>query len=523
MKFLYCSSPWSWNCWRGIMTSFLSSGGSQANEKVREGFLMFAEMAPGSNPTRSVSRAEVERCALYGRPKPRLEKIFPGPRDPKSPSFSNCLNFFFKDRVRMEPREKLRSSHAEVAQGKLRELASKWFLETQVPHIVQNGLFPTWFLGFITRNTAEDILREKEPGCFLVRLSDKAIGYILSYKGQDRCRHFVINQNEEGQFVVCGDNKGHDTIHLLINFYTSSPIEPFGEFLTSSCSEVLNEELYDTIQISQKEKPVAFVRAGKNVPKQRIDLPAERPRTQPRQSNRTLEEVPPLPLRNRLFDIGPPHNQDGVLYAQLRKQSPRDKPRSQHIFQGHLPGDNPARPERSTSQNQTISRCSPPSGQGSSLYPQLSLPESSNGRSRPDYSSDGEHFFRLTTPPHTPPRLSPKPVRQVTRSLPRLDPCGLEPALYYLAGKSGCPHSAVSETSSETSEQSSESPYAEVAGLALFSHLPGDNTYELIPVHKDSVDPETGNNTYEPLEDLRPKRLKNEKRKWHFPEALRKW
>ena len=29
---------------------------SQANEKMREGFLMFAEMAPGSNPTRSVSR-----------------------------------------------------------------------------------------------------------------------------------------------------------------------------------------------------------------------------------------------------------------------------------------------------------------------------------------------------------------------------------------------------------------------------------------------------------------------------------
>ena len=53
--------------------------------------------------------------------------------------------------------------------------------------------------------------------------------------------------------------------------------------------QVLNEELYDTIQISQNEKPVVSVRAGKNVPKQRIDLPAERPRTQPRQSNTTLE------------------------------------------------------------------------------------------------------------------------------------------------------------------------------------------------------------------------------------------
>lgn len=37
------------------------------------------------------------------------------------------------------------------------------------------------FLGFIDRD-AEEILREKELGCFLIRLSDKAIGYILSYK-----------------------------------------------------------------------------------------------------------------------------------------------------------------------------------------------------------------------------------------------------------------------------------------------------------------------------------------------------
>ena len=36
-------------------------------------------------------------------------------------------------------------------------------------------------LGFIDRD-AEEILREKELGCFLIRLSDKAIGYILSYK-----------------------------------------------------------------------------------------------------------------------------------------------------------------------------------------------------------------------------------------------------------------------------------------------------------------------------------------------------
>nr|XP_019934882.1 PREDICTED: SH2 domain-containing protein 7-like [Paralichthys olivaceus]XP_019934883.1 PREDICTED: SH2 domain-containing protein 7-like [Paralichthys olivaceus] len=472
---------------------------------------MFADMTPGSNPTLSASTEGFEKCPLYENQKPRLEKIFSESKDrknPKSPSFRNCLNCFFKDRVRMEPREKHRSSQTVMTQGKLRDLASKWFIDTQVPLIVHNGLFPNWFLGFITRKDAEEILREREPGCFLVRLSDKAIGYILSYKGKDRCRHFVINQNEEGQFIVCGDNEGHDTVPQLIEFYMSSPFKPFGEFLTSSCFEVMNEELYDTVQICPKEKPVASVRTGKNVPKQRIDLPSERSCTQPPQSNRTREEVPPLPQRNRHFDTGPLHNQDGVLYAQIRKQSPREVSRSQHIFQGHLPGDNQGRPERSTAQNQTVIRLSPPSGQGSSPFTELSPLE-----------SYGEHCNRLRTPPHTLPRLSPKPVRQDMCSHPQSDQCGLDHAVYHLAGKSGSPHTAASESSSLTPEQSGESLYAEVPGVALFNHFSEDNKYQQISVHEDSVHPNTNNNTYEPPENVKPKALKNDKRKW----AMWKW
>lgn len=51
----------------------------------------------------------------------------------------------------MEQREPLVDSPAEGAEGRLRELASKWFIDTQVPLIVHNGFFPTWFLGFISR------------------------------------------------------------------------------------------------------------------------------------------------------------------------------------------------------------------------------------------------------------------------------------------------------------------------------------------------------------------------------------
>jgi len=39
----------------------------------------------------------------------------------------------------------------ENTESKLRELALKWFTETQAPLILHNGNFPEWFQGFISR------------------------------------------------------------------------------------------------------------------------------------------------------------------------------------------------------------------------------------------------------------------------------------------------------------------------------------------------------------------------------------
>uniref|UniRef100_A0A3Q3IU17 SH2 domain-containing protein n=1 Tax=Monopterus albus TaxID=43700 RepID=A0A3Q3IU17_MONAL len=78
---------------------------------------------------------------------------------------------------------------------------------------------------------AEDLLQDKALGCFLIRLSDKAIGYILSYKGHDRCRHFVITQNQDGQFIISGDCQSYHSLTELIEHYKVNPIKPFGEFL----------------------------------------------------------------------------------------------------------------------------------------------------------------------------------------------------------------------------------------------------------------------------------------------------
>ncbi|XP_044047943.1 SH2 domain-containing protein 7-like [Siniperca chuatsi] len=500
-------------------------------------------MTPGSNHKLAISRKGIERncCILCRQQKPRSERIchFSGlrtkdqsQRHTKSPCLRTCLTFCFKDRARMEQREPPVDSHAEGTEGRLRELASQWFIQTQVPLIVHNGFFPTWFLGFITRKDAEEILREKELGCFLIRLSDKAIGYILSYKGRDRCRHFVINQSESGQFVVWGDTEGHETVSDLIEYYKTSPIQPFGEYLTTSSFEALNEELYDIIQVSPKEQPVATVRAVKNTRKQQMNPAPEQPPTRPPKSNRTLEEVPPLPRRSRHLDSGPLNDQDRVLYAQLKKQSPREIPRFQHVCQDDSPGDNPRRGERSTTQAQTTSRCSPPSGTDS-IYSVLDLLDSKS-RSLPllNNSSEGEQPYRLSAPLHTPQRLSPKPFRQATCYSPppeKTDSCSShsleymsDNTVYHLAGRPGSPH-----TSSDmrmSSEQQSDSVYAEVTGDALIGRFPHDNTYELLPGHEDAAKPKPNR-----LEDIRPKHnhsslgLKNDKWKWLFPEVKRKW
>ncbi|XP_029992720.1 SH2 domain-containing protein 7-like [Sphaeramia orbicularis] len=515
--------------------------------EVDRRMLMYAEMIPGSNHLAFIPRKGIEKecCTLYRQHKPRTEKIchFSGPNNrkhSKSPCLGACLRFCFKNRGKMEQREQAVECPVDGTEGRLRELAFKWFIETQVHLIVHNGFFPTWFLGFITRKDAEEILREKELGCFLIRLSDKAIGYILSYRGRDRCRHFVINQSESGQFIVCGDTEAHATVSNLIEYYKTSPIEPFGEYLTSSCYETLNEDLYDTIQFSPKEKPVATVRAVKHVAKKPINTQSsEQPPTRPPKSKKTLEEVPPLPRRSRHLENGLLDDQDRVLYAQLRKQVPREAAREQAICQDNFPAENPRRDERCTTLDQHLSRSgSPPD----SIYSELEMLDS-RSKSLPLLASsyDGEQSYRLSVPPQTPPRLSPRPIRQAhshglaseaadsysrptsSHSLDYLS----DTAIYHLAGRPGSPHTPSTDAHSSP-EHHCDSLYAEVSAEGIIvDHFA--NTYEQIPGHKDTARPKPNGKAHEALDDIRPKQnhsswgLKNDKWKWLFPDAKRKW
>lgn len=224
-----------------------------------------------------------------------------------------------------------------------------------------------------------------------------------------------------------------------------------------------------------------------------------------------------MPQRSRHLDSGILKDQDRVLYAQLRKQSPREMP-TFHICQNNPAGDNPRISERSTTQHQNMKRCSPPSVPDS-VYSELSLLDSTS-RILPLFgnSSFGEQSYSLSVPPHTPPRHSPKPVRQVTchddPPFEKTDLCsGLsssrhnleyisESAVYHLAGRPGSPHTILSET---RFEQHSDSVYAEVHSESLIGRFPPVNRFELKPGHEDTAKTKLNSNTNEPVEEIRPK------------------
>ncbi|XP_032477587.1 SH2 domain-containing protein 7 [Phocoena sinus] len=226
------------------------------------------------------------------------------------------------------------------ALAKPQELALMWFMETQAPLILQNGALPPWFHGFITRKQTEQLLRDKALGSFLIRLSDRATGYILSYRGSDRCRHFVINQLQNRCYLISGDTQSHGTLAELVRHYQEVQFEPFGETLAAACPRVENSDLYDAITLGLHEtnlgleNPPAAVSPTVVPDKAASSCPSPKPQVSFLYKKKSLDaspwnlpkeesmeapvKVPPLPERSAsLLDesFGGPHN---IICADLR-------------------------------------------------------------------------------------------------------------------------------------------------------------------------------------------------------------
>ncbi|KAJ8273511.1 hypothetical protein GJAV_G00102450 [Gymnothorax javanicus] len=130
----------------------------------------------------------------------------------------------------------------EALSPSLRAHTLLWFERSQLPRLRRPGEpLPSWLHGFATRREAEELLKDEPDGCFLVRLSESKIGFVLSYRGRDRCRHFILEEEEGGstpggrQYLIAGEQSRHGSLQELINYYTQHAVGPFDEVLTIPC------------------------------------------------------------------------------------------------------------------------------------------------------------------------------------------------------------------------------------------------------------------------------------------------
>ncbi|ELU10034.1 hypothetical protein CAPTEDRAFT_103580 [Capitella teleta] len=108
-----------------------------------------------------------------------------------------------------------------------------WFKEYEVPKGAglesKSQKVAPWFHGESFRSDAEALLLNEAVGSYLVRLSEKIWGYAISYRSQDRCKHFLVDASE-GSYQFFGTNQlSHASLEDLVNFHKSKAISLIGQ------------------------------------------------------------------------------------------------------------------------------------------------------------------------------------------------------------------------------------------------------------------------------------------------------
>ncbi|XP_013394776.1 myosin-IIIb isoform X2 [Lingula anatina] len=123
-----------------------------------------------------------------------------------------------------------------------KQASMRWFRATQYDKLRQpHGGFAPWFHGIITRRQSEELLRGKQIGCFLVRVGESRFGYSLSFKSENRCRHYMVDQTASGKYVIVGEPKVHKTLNDLVAYHQKHCISNWSGLLTVPCGQAPGE------------------------------------------------------------------------------------------------------------------------------------------------------------------------------------------------------------------------------------------------------------------------------------------
>ncbi|XP_063156448.1 SH2 domain-containing protein 4A isoform X5 [Candoia aspera] len=95
-----------------------------------------------------------------------------------------------------------------------------------------------WFHGILTTKRAEELLEGLAPGSFLIRVSEKIKGYVLSYLSAEGCKHFLIDASGDSYSFLGVDQLQHSTLADLVDYHKDEPITSLGkELLHYPCGQ----------------------------------------------------------------------------------------------------------------------------------------------------------------------------------------------------------------------------------------------------------------------------------------------
>ncbi|XP_019377768.1 PREDICTED: SH2 domain-containing protein 4A [Gavialis gangeticus] len=125
----------------------------------------------------------------------------------------------------------------------------RWFKEEQYPlragYEKSADSIAPWFHGIVTSKKAEELLSKSVPGSFLVRISEKIKGYVLSYLSAEGCKHFLIDASSDSYSFLGVDQLQHSTLADLVDYHKEEPITSLGrELLLYPCGQQDHEPDY---------------------------------------------------------------------------------------------------------------------------------------------------------------------------------------------------------------------------------------------------------------------------------------
>ncbi|XDC49805.1 hypothetical protein R6Z07M_000987 [Ovis aries] len=180
-----------------------------------------------------------------------------------------------------------------------------WFQKTQAHELLQHGAAPIWFHGFITRREAERLLETKPQGCYLVRFSESAVTFVLTYRSRTCCRHFLLAQLGDGRHVVLGEDSAHARLQDLLRHYTACPLSPYGETLTEPLARQTPEPAGLSLRTEESEfgskSQDSQFQYSPILKKEQSTAPTQRDGAgEPKQPSQWPRPKPPIPAKPQL-------------------------------------------------------------------------------------------------------------------------------------------------------------------------------------------------------------------------------